>query len=145
MCETSKPTLSHGLFFLFCFDLESQSPYSIPHLCPPPPSLSPTTQPPPPLCVLYSMSACPSVTVCLPVSLCLSSCLLSCCLSLFCSASCLVSRPCLSCLVYLSVSKSALPFSFTSTSALLCFSLFDLLCIPTNILTLNRCRYFGLY
>lgn len=69
--------------------------------------------PSPSLCVLYSMSAFPFVTVCLPVSLCLCSCLLSCCLSMFCSASCLVSCPCLSCLVCLSVSKSSLPFNLS--------------------------------
>lgn len=117
--------------FLFNFYLQSQSPYSIPHLCPaPPPSLSPTTYPPittlttnpTPLCVLYSMTGCPSVTVCLPVSLCLCSCLLFWCLSPFLSASCLVSGSYTSCLVFLSLSQLFWLFQLffvTLTSALL--------------------------
>lgn len=71
------------IYFLF-FDLQSQSPYSIPHLCPaPPPSFSPTTQTPLPFLFAYCtvrLRTHPSLSVCLYP--CLSSCLLSCCLSL---------------------------------------------------------------
>lgn len=87
-CVRPKPTLSHGLLVFFKLIYLFSFTITVSLFYPPPMPCSSSflfsnnpNLPPLPPCVLYSMSACPSVTVCLPVSLCLSSCLLSCCLS----------------------------------------------------------------
>lgn len=150
VCETSKTHFEPWSIVFFNLFLKSQSPFSILHLCPLPPSLSKTIKPNPlPLCVLYSMSACPYFTVCLPVSLCL----LVCCLAAwvcFVLPRVLSLVSCLSCPVFpvLSICLSLSQLFHLVDHFLLphwqyIASLSLIYCIPTNILTLNRCRYFG--